>query len=177
LVGLLVYPITDKQIERTWKTTEKTFLKLVDENKIVAIRENENIVLYEKLREKQVIKTHWIKKEYHAYHFGTKLLENTLGRKEFSFPKSLYTVFDTVKLMTNSNDLILDFHAGSGTTGHAILKLNEEDNGNRQFILVEQLNEHIDICIERIQKVIEQNNINDNFTYLEPKKYNQTFIE
>ncbi len=73
--------------------------------------------------------------------------------------------------------LILDFHAGSGTTGHAILKLNEEDNGNRQFILVEQLNEHIDICIERIQKVIEQNNINDNFTYLEPKKYNQTFIE
>jgi len=172
-----VYPITDKQVERTWKTTKKTFSKLVNENKIVAIKETDNIVLYEKLREKQVIKTHWTKKEYHAYHFGTKLLENTLGRKAFSFPKSLYTVFDTIKLMTNSNDLILDFHAGSGTTAHAILKLNKDDNGNRQFILVEQLEEHIEICNERNQKVLAQNNIDDKFTYLELKKYNQTFIE
>jgi len=173
-----VYPITDKGVERTWKTTEKTFLKLVDENKIVAEKsEDGSIVLYEKLREKQVIKTHWIKKEYHAYHFGTKLLENTLGRKAFSFPKSLYTVFDTLKLITEPEDIIMDFHAGSGTTAHAVVELNKEDDGNRQFILVEQLNEHIEICNERIQKVLLKDNLKTSFVYLELKKYNQTFIE
>ncbi|MCZ2085311.1 MAG: site-specific DNA-methyltransferase [Flavobacteriales bacterium] len=173
-----VYPITDKGVERTWKTTEKTFLRLVNENKIVAEKsEDGNIVLFEKLREKQVIKTHWIKKEYHAYHFGTKLLENTLGRKAFSFPKSLYTVFDTLKIMTEPEDIIMDFHSGSGTTAHAVIELNKEDDGNRQFILVEQLNEHIDICNERIQKVLIKENSNTNFTYLELKKYNQTFME
>jgi adenine-specific DNA-methyltransferase len=173
-----VYPITDKGVERTWKTTEKTFLKLVSENKIVAEKsEDGSIALFEKLREKQVIKTHWIKKEYHAYHFGTKLLENTLGRKAFSFPKSLYTVFDTLKIITEPEDIIMDFHAGSGTTAHAVIELNKEDDGNRQFILVEQLNEHIDICNERIQKVLLKNNAALSFIYLELKKYNQTFIE
>ena len=173
-----VYPITDKGVERTWKTTEKTFLKLVTENKIVAEKsEDGNIVLFEKLREKQVIKTHWIKKEYHAYHFGTKLLENTLGRKAFSFPKSLYTVFDTLKIMTEPEDIIMDFHAGSGTTAHAVIELNKEDDGNRQFILIEQLNEHIYICNERIQKVLIKDKSSVSFTYLELKKYNQTFIE
>src|SRR5690554_5752022 len=172
---LPVYPITDKGVERTWKTTEKTFLKLVNDNKIVAEKaEDGSIVLYEKLREKQVIKTHWIKKEYHAYHFGTKLLENTLGRKAFSFPKSLYTVFDTLKLITEPEDIIMDFHAGSGTTAHAVIELNKEDDGNRQFILVEQLNEHIEICIERIQKVILKDNSKTDFVYFELKKYNQT---
>lgn len=173
-----VYPITDKGVERTWKTTEKTFLKLANGNKIVAEKaEDGNIVLFEKLREKQVIKTHWIKKEYHAYHFGTKLLENTLGRKAFSFPKSLYTVFDTLKIMTEPEDIIMDFHAGSGTTAHAVIELNKEDDGNRQFILVEQLNEHIDICNERIQKVLIKDKSSNSFAYLELKKYNQTFIE
>lgn len=173
-----VYPITDKGVERTWKTTKKTFLKLINDNNIVAEKsEDENIVLFEKLREKQVIKTHWVKKEYHAYHFGTKLLENTLGRKAFSFPKSLYTVFDTLKIMTKLQDIIMDFHAGSATTAHAVIELNKEDEGNRRFILVEQLNEHIEICIERIQKVLIKDKSSFAFTYLELKKHNQTFIE
>jgi adenine-specific DNA-methyltransferase len=175
---LPVYPITNKGVERTWKTTANTFLKLVNENKIVAEKsEDGSIVLFEKLREKQVIKTHWIKKEYHAYHFGTKLLEDILGRKAFSFPKSLYTVFDTLKLITEPKDLIMDFHAGSGTTAHAVLELNKEDDGNRQFILVEQLNEHIEVCNERIQKVLLKYQSNTNFIYFELKKYNETFVE
>ena len=147
-------------------------MKLVNKGEIEAKQEN-NIVIYEKLREDQVIKTHWIKKEYHAYHFGTKLLEQVLGRKAFSFPKSLYAVLDTLKLMTSDNDIILDFHAGSGTTGHATLVLNKEDGGNRKFILIEQLDEHIEICIERNQKVLKQESIVDNFIYLKLSKWNE----
>lgn len=168
-----VLPITDNGVERTWKTTKETFVKFADEGKIVAKKENGRIVLYEKLREDQVIKTHWIKKQYHAYHFGTKLLEEILGRKDFSYPKSLYAVMDTLKLMTSEDDIILDFHAGSGTTGHATLELNKEDGGNRKFILIEQLDEHIKICIERNQKVIASQKNKDTFIYTELGKWNE----
>jgi len=89
------------------------------------------------MREKQVIKTHWIKKEYHAYHFGTKVLDNLLESKTFDFPKSLYLMIDLLKITVKSNDLILDFFAGSGTTAHAVMQLNAEDNGNRKFICVQ----------------------------------------
>lgn len=170
-------PITDKGVERTWKTTKETFIKLANSGDIVAKKENGNIVLYEKLREDQVIKTHWIKKEYHAYHFGTKLLEEILGRKDFSFPKSLYSVIDTLKLMTSDDDIILDFFAGSGTTGHATLELNKKDTSDRRFILVEQLDEHIKICNERIEKVMLKNDITNSFAFLELAKWNEEWIE
>lgn len=166
-------PITYKGVERVWKTSGKTFLEKVKKDEIVAEKENEKIILYEKLRASQVFTTHWIKKEYHSYHFGTKLLEEILGRKAFSFPKSLYTVLDTLKIMTSDDDIILDFHSGSGTTGHATLALNKEECGNRRFILVEQLDEHIEICKERIQKVLEQENIDDSFIYFELAKWNE----
>jgi len=172
-----VFPITDRGVERTWKTTKETFMKLAEAGEIVARKENGKIVLYEKLKEDQVIKTHWIKKRYHAYHFGTKLLEKILGRKDFSFPKSLYAVIDTLKIMTSDNDIILDFFAGSGTTGHATLELNKQDGGNRRFILVEQIEEHIKICNERIQKVLTQEDIDDSFVSLDLARWNENFIE
>ena len=82
-----------------------------------------------------------------------------------------------LKLTTNKNDIILDFFAGSGTTAHATLDLNKEDEGNRQFIIIEQLEQHIKVCKERNQKVIKQNHLDTSFTYFELKKHNQNFIE
>lgn len=171
-----VFPVTEKGVERTWKTTPTTFIKLANEGSIVAVKEGHGIVLYEKLRENQVIKTHWIKKEYHAYHFGTKLLENILGTKEFSFPKSLYAVVDTLKLMTSGDDIVLDFFAGSGTTAHAVLALNEEDGGNRRFILCEQMDYIEKVTKERIKKVIQKSGKGD-FIYGELSRANQLFVD
>lgn len=172
-----VFPINSSGQERTWKLSKKSTENYL--NELVAVKEHENIVIYEKYRidKGQKVPTIWSDKRYNANHNGIRLLEKITGRKDFSFPKSLYTVLDTIKLMSNPDDIILDFHAGSGTTGHAVLELNKEDAGNRQFILVEQLDKHIDICIERNQKVIKQENINTDFIYFELKKYNQTFIE
>ena len=110
---------------------------MVKDGAIEAINENGKIVIYEKMREKQVIKTHWIKKEYHAYHFGTKILDDLLKDKTFDFPKSLYLIIDLLKLTTESNDIVLDFFAGSSTTAHAVMQLNAEDGGNRKFIMVQ----------------------------------------
>ena len=80
--------------------------------------------------------------------------------------------------MTDEEDLILDFFAGSGTTGHAVLELNEQDGGNRQFILVEQLEEHIAVCYERLEKVITQKAMtNRDFISCELMPYNQVFMD
>ncbi len=62
--------------------------------------------------------------------------------KIFSYPKSTKFISTLLKISTNSNDIILDFFAGSGTTVHAVMELNAEDKGNREFILV-QIDEEI----------------------------------
>ena len=173
-----VFPITSTGQERTWKLSKKSAeIKLED---LIAEKNIDGaITVFEKYRvEKgQKVPTVWSDKKYNANHNGIRLLEKIIGRKDFSFPKSLYTVLDTIKLMSGPDDIILDFHAGSGTTGHAVLELNKEDKGNRKFILVEQLDEHINICIERNQKVLEQLDIEDEFIFFELKKYNQNFID
>ena len=135
--SVAVYPITDTGVERTWKTTKETCSENIINNNLIAKKENDKIYIYEKLREFQVIKTHWINKKYHGFHFGTKLLDDLLGVKTFDFPKSLYLMRDIFKLFTNSEDIILDFFSGSATSAHAIMKLNAEDTGKRKYILVQ----------------------------------------
>lgn len=132
-----VYPITDTGVERTWKTTSETFFKRYKKGNIIAKIENGNIKIYEKLRENQVIKTHWIEKKYHGYHYGTKLLDKLLGEKTFDFPKSVYLIRDVVKLFCPKEGIILDYFSGSATTAHAIIMNNAEDNGNRKFIMIQ----------------------------------------
>ena len=153
-----IYPITDSEVERTWKTKPNTFTDYFKIGNIEAIEENGKIAIYEKLRESQVIKTHWSKKEYHAYHYGTKPLEEILGSKLFDFPKSIITVYDTLKLSTKDHDLILDYFSGSGTTGHATIKLNRNDRGNRKYILVEMGEYFNTVTKPRMQKVIYSDN-------------------
>lgn len=172
----VVYPIENGK-EYSWKIKKDSFDERLTKNEFVAIKQNNEVKIFNKYREQQVFKNIWTDKKYFPEFQGTNLLKKILGRNAFSYPKSLYAVIDTIKIMVQKNDIVLDFHAGSGTTGHAILELNKEDKGNRQFILVEQLNEHIDICIERNQKVIEQDELKNKFTYIELKKYNQTFID
>ena len=174
-----VYPITDTGREMTWITKPETFMKRFKEGNVVIKREDGKIVIYRKYREQQIITTHWIGSKYNATSHGTILLEKILGRKDLvSYPKSLYTVLDILKLTTDPNDIVLDFFAGSGTTAHAVLELNKQDNGNRQFILVEQLEPHIAVCKERLEKVITQEKIlNENFLSCELMQYNQTYIE
>lgn len=132
-----VYPITDSGQERTWKTTPDTMMERYKNGDIIAKNEKNKIIIYEKLRENQVIKTHWIDKKYHGFHYGTKILDDLLKVKTFDFPKSLYLMHDILKLTTDKNSVILDYFSGSATTAHAVMLLNAEDNGNRRFINVQ----------------------------------------
>ncbi len=74
---------------------------------------------------------------------GTKEITQIFENKVFLYPKSIKLLSFLVKISSGDDSIILDFFAGSGTTGHAVLDLNEKDGGNRQFILC-QLNEKTD---------------------------------
>ena len=89
--------------------------------------------------EQRQIKTVWHRGTHDAGTYGSSMLRNILGEGGlFAFPKSLYAVQDALNTVISDkpNALILDFFAGSGTTLHATLLLNAEDDGNRRCVLV-----------------------------------------
>ena len=90
---------------------------------------------------------------------GTNILTDVMGvRATFSNPKNLDLIEYLVSLKQGKNNIILDFFAGSGTTGHAVMKLNAEDGGNRKFILCTNNENNIcrDVTYERIKRVIDK---------------------
>lgn len=161
--------------EYSWKTIPSTFEKSNKEKYFVAVIEDGEISIKHKYYEQQVLKNLWTDKKYFPEFQGTNLLKDIIGDNDFSYPKSLYAVKDTIKIMTSDNDIILDFFAGSGTTGHAVLELNNEDGGNRKFILCEQLDYIHDITIKRIQNVLGEKD-KRSFVYFELLKLNEHFV-
>lgn len=90
---------------------------------------------------------------------GSNELEKVLGRNVFDNPKPIGLIKKIVDLLNRDNAVVLDFFAGSGTTGHAVAELNKEDGGNRQCILVthgEEKGKSIaqDITAERMKRVL-----------------------
>ena len=86
---------------------------------------------------------------------GTKELREVLGEdKVFPQPKPTRLVRYLLQLANDSNAIVLDFFAGSGTTGHAVMAQNLEDGGNRRFVLV-QLQEPIDEANNELRSAIE----------------------
>ncbi len=96
-------------------------------------------------------------------------LKNIFNSKEspFSNPKNTGLLKLLITLKEDKSITVLDFFAGSGTTGHAVMKLNAEDGGNRKFILC--TNNENDICrdvtYERIRRVIDKDNYSASLKY------------
>ena len=84
---------------------------------------------------------------------GTNELKDIFETKKFDFPKPSELIKFIIAVSTNKNDLILDSFAGSGTTAHAVLNLNQQDGGNRKFILIEMEDYAGDITAERVKRV------------------------
>jgi adenine-specific DNA-methyltransferase len=85
-------------------------------------------------------------------------LFDIFNSKIFDYPKPPSLIEYLCNFCSDKNDTILDFFAGSGTTGHAIIKLNRKDSGNRKFILVEMGSYFNSVTKPRIQKVIYSDN-------------------
>ena len=79
-------------------------------------------------------KSIWLEKDVNT-EAGGKLVKSLLGAAAFSYPKPIGLLKRIISLNVDSNETVLDFFAGSGTTGHAVMQLNADDGGNRKFIL------------------------------------------
>ncbi|MFN8519589.1 MAG: site-specific DNA-methyltransferase [Chloroflexota bacterium] len=84
------------------------------------------------------VKTVWNRASHHAGWHGSALVRALLPGRAFPFPKSLYAEEDAIRLAVKDkpNAVVLDFFAGSGTTAHAVMRLNRQDAGRRQCILI-----------------------------------------
>jgi len=151
-----VWPIDVKGVERKWVFA----LQSVDEIKdklFVGKKKNGEIDIFRR-KDTQKPRTVWIGKKYDASTFGSKIVNGLTGTT-FPFPKSIYNTSDCLEcvIKDRKNAIVLDYFAGSGTTGHAVMLLNKEDEGNRKFILCtnNENNIAIEVCYPRIKKVIE----------------------
>lgn len=82
--------------------------------------------------------TTWNRPSHNAETCGTEILKALLGAKLFDFPKSLYAVEDALRMFLASKPraVIVDFFCGSGTTTHAVMRLNKQDGGRRRSICI-----------------------------------------
>lgn len=151
-----ILPIDPHGITRVWRWTPDTLLARISD--VFAVTKENGYVIKVKdwldnklgLKPKSV----WYKAKYTAA-LGTTLLKSIMGQNAlFTYPKSVSTVEDSIRIASNDDDTILDYFSGSGTTGHAVINLNREDGGNRKYILVE-MGDYFDTVLKpRISKVV-----------------------
>lgn len=106
--------------------------------KVVGRAEDGSVVAkYETSKIKMPVST-WVRPSHNAEIYGTDLLKTLIGDRTFPFPKSLHAVEDCLRLFVADKPeaIILDFFSGSGTTAHAVMRLNRQDGGRRQCISV-----------------------------------------
>lgn len=149
---IYVWPIDNNGVERRWRFARDTVSSILDE--LVVKKQGDQVSI---LRGKRnyTRKTVWDNSKYNANIYGTQLLSQVISGN-FPFPKSLYLVQECITAVSqDKKTIVLDFFAGSGTTGHAILELNKQDGGNRKFILCTNNENGIceQITYERIKNV------------------------
>jgi adenine-specific DNA-methyltransferase len=155
---IVIYPVDDKGRDRVWSLNH---ISAIENNLDLEVRTDKNGAV-------QVFRRHtpsdgvlprswWDKNTYAAREYGSATLTALFGETgTFSFAKSPYAVQDCIWVsgMAQSDAVILDYFAGSGTTAHAAISLNRQDEGTRKYILVEQ-GEYVSAVTEpRIQKIV-----------------------
>ena len=157
--GTEVYPIKDDGSEGRWRISKKKMELLIKNRDVDFVFNGKRWQLYRKIREGRITKT-----AIGTFLFGlgtastgTIEIKKLFGDKVFETTKPLNLIKYIISLSdVKNNATILDFFAGSGTTGHAVLELNKEDGGNRKFILCTNNENNIctGVCYPRIEKVI-----------------------
>ena len=101
------------------------------------------------------VPTIWTEKAFFTVN-GTQTLKDIFPEtpKKFEYPKPVSLIKSVIQAVTEDGDVILDSFAGSGTTAHAVLELNQETDANRSFILVEMESYAETTTAERVKRVI-----------------------
>lgn len=155
-----VLPIDSEGNFRVWTLSITRANTVLNIDLISKISSDGSYQIYRKYRPNQegtLPGTWWSDSKYSASESGTKVLQDIFGEKLFSFPKSIYAVKDALLAMnlgSQYSGMALDYFAGSGSTGHAVINLNREDGGSRKYILVEMGQYFDTVTKPRVQKVI-----------------------
>ena len=166
--SIKVLPIDSNGEKRIWRRANNVIDEMYQQGDLWLNTTQNGHQIYFKFRgglDGEPPESIWFDNMFSASEHGTKTLDSILGKREmFQYPKSPYAVMECIKSATTKKDaIILDYFAGSGTTGQAVLELNEVDEGHRQFILC--TNNENNICEEvtypRIKKVIKGYNGNE----------------
>ena len=137
-----VYPIDNSGTERKWRYARQSVDEIAG---MLRARRTGDGYQIEIGKTFGLYRSVWSDKRYDSNEYGTKLVNSLVEGSGFTFPKSLWAVYDPIEAVTRSDKdaIILDFFAGSSTTAHAVMQLNANDGGNRRFIMV-QMPESID---------------------------------
>lgn len=152
----VIHPITGKVCKtpsRGWAYTKETMQSHIDNDLIYFYESHENVPAYKRYLD--TVSTEVMKSHIVDFNEGKKELVEIFGIAPFDNAKPT-TLISHLLQITKPDAIILDFFAGSGTTGHAVLNINEEDGGNRRFILVTNNEGNImsDVCYPRLKAVI-----------------------
>lgn len=157
---------------RCWLYTPERLREMIDDNRIWFGLNGDNTPSVKKflseVKQGVTPMTIWKYTEVGHSQDATKELKAIFdGESRFTYPKSIRLIQRIVALYGGDTSTILDFFAGSGTTGHAVMKLNAEDGGCRRFILCTNNENNIcrDVTYERIRRVIEKEGYDAGLKY------------
>lgn len=156
-----VYPIKNQSgtiIEKNWQRGHERMQREIPQGEYRIRRDNNGYISIDfktRMDEEAMPGTWWDKNEYASSNYGATELKNLFGQKPFDFPKAIAIIYDSlIASGLGEGDTALDFFAGSGTTGNAVIKMNRDDDGHRKYILVE-MGEYFDTVTKpRTQKAV-----------------------
>ncbi len=153
-----IYPINSSGEERVWRSSVETGKKRVDNNEIFITKTGaiKQKIVHEGKAE--VVFSNWIGTEYNAGIQGSNILADF--NIDFDYPKSIKTMEKIVELQSfgMSDNIFLDFFAGSGTSVHAIINVNKRLKKKRKYIAIDVGAYFNDVILERTKKVIYSDN-------------------
>lgn len=172
-----VYPVDKEGVERKWRYARQSIEGI---KHLLRARQKAGVWDIELCKDTQEVRTVWTGSRYDANTHGTKVLKALVPDATFLFPKSLWNVYDCLNAVVGSEKdkdaIVMDFFAGSGTTGQAVMELNKKDSGNRRFILAEQMDYVQSTTKERLRKATEIDSV-QGFVYCELSQANETFVK
>ena len=160
----VVWPVKEQDGENVEKRWERGWERVSEEAGEYRVQrdgngsETEDIGIHfmQRMDVESTPKTWWGDAKYASSNHGPRVLKELFVDNPFDFPKSVALVEDCIRASGGgeTDARILDFFAGSGATGHAVVNLNREDGGRRRYVLVE-VGRHFDtIILPRMKKVV-----------------------
>jgi adenine-specific DNA-methyltransferase len=141
-----------------WQTTKEKYEEFLKDNRIWFGKKGDSKPqikqFLSEVQQGTVSKSIWFYNEVGHNQISRKEIINIFGDYLFDTPKPVGLLERILRLsLKNSNNIVLDFFAGSGTTAHAVMKLNKEDGGKRKYILIEIAKYFDTVVIPRLKKI------------------------